>query len=84
MKLFPALCLMLPVVFGSTVIVCSLLTAGRWRVWDVYVPDDCAIADEATLTRLLVAVAQREYTPAVTGQGFTDFQLTRGLLGVST
>jgi len=43
-----------------------------------------AIADEATLTRLLVAVAQREYTPAVTGQGFTDFQLTRGLLGVST
>ncbi len=41
-------------------------------------------ADEIALQRLIMAVAQREQTPAVTTQGFTDFQLTRGLLGVST
>ncbi|MSU70582.1 MAG: altronate hydrolase [Opitutaceae bacterium] len=50
---------------------------------DAFLSGDAA-TDEATLARLLVAVAQRQHTPAVTAQGFTDFQLTRGLLGVST
>ncbi len=50
---------------------------------DAFLSGDAG-TDAATLGRLLVAVAQRDYTPAVTGQGFTDFQLTRGLLGVST
>jgi altronate dehydratase len=50
---------------------------------DAFLSGDAA-TDEATLGRLLAAVAQREQTPAVTAQGFTDFQLTRGLLGVST
>jgi len=43
-----------------------------------------ATADEEAIIRLLVAVAQRDHTAAVNAQGFTDFQLTRGLLGVST
>jgi hypothetical protein len=33
---------------------------------------------------MLAAVAQHEHTPAATAQGFVDFQLTRGLLGVTT
>jgi altronate dehydratase len=40
--------------------------------------------DEAALLRLLVAVAQRELVPAAMAQGFVDFQLTRGELGIST
>jgi altronate dehydratase len=40
--------------------------------------------DEAILYRLLAAVAQREQSTASAAQGFIDFQLTRGLLGVST
>jgi hypothetical protein len=40
--------------------------------------------DDALLRRLLVAVAQRELVPAANAHGFVDFQLTRGLLGVST
>ncbi|HWA08128.1 MAG TPA: UxaA family hydrolase [Opitutaceae bacterium] len=43
-----------------------------------------AADDTAALQHLLVAIAQRERTPAALSQGFTDFQLTRGLLGVST
>jgi altronate dehydratase len=43
-----------------------------------------AVTDANALRQLIVAVAQHELTPAVTAQGFTDFQLTRGLLGVST
>jgi len=43
-----------------------------------------AAADEVTLLYLLVAVAQREHVPAAMAQGFVDFQLTRGELGIST
>ena len=43
------------------------------------------IADDLpALEKLLVAVAQREHTPVANAQGFVDFQLTRGELGVST
>ena len=50
---------------------------------DAFLAGDAA-ADEATLRNLLVAVAQRELIPAANAHGFVDFQLTRGLLGVST
>ena len=50
---------------------------------DAFLSGD-ASADANVLKQLIVAVAQNELTPAVTAQGFTDFQLTRGLLGVST
>lgn len=40
--------------------------------------------DEALLYRLLAAVAQRDQNTVSAAQGFIDFQLTRGLLGVST
>ncbi len=42
------------------------------------------LADEATLLRLLGAVAQGELLPTANARGFVDFQLSRGLLGVST
>jgi altronate dehydratase len=43
-------------------------------------------ADERMLAlqKLVVAVAQREHMPVANAQGFVDFQLTRGLLGVTT
>ena len=50
---------------------------------DAFLSGD-ASADANALKQLVAAVAQNELTPAVTAQGFTDFQLTRGLLGVST
>jgi altronate dehydratase len=50
---------------------------------DAFLSGD-AVADATMLKQLVVAVAQNDRTPAVTAQGFTDFQLTRGLLGVST
>jgi altronate dehydratase len=50
---------------------------------DVFLSDESG-EDEATLTRLLVAVAQRTQTPVANAQGFVDFQLTRGLLGLTT
>jgi altronate dehydratase len=37
-----------------------------------------------TLLRLITATAQREYTPVANAQGFVDFQLTRGELGLTT
>jgi altronate dehydratase len=40
-------------------------------------------AMQAQLTELIRAVAAREYTPRLYGQGNTDFQLTRGRLGIS-
>ena len=40
--------------------------------------------DHASLLRALAAVAQRDLIPAANAQGFVDFQLTRGLLGVTT
>jgi len=50
---------------------------------DLFLTGDSA-ADEAELIRLLVATAQRELIPAANAQGVVDFQLTRGLLGVTT
>jgi altronate dehydratase len=41
-------------------------------------------ADERAVTKMLVAVAQRETTPVANAQGFVDFQLTRGELGLTT
>ena len=43
-----------------------------------------AATDEAALKKLVVSVAQRELVPAANAHGFVDFQLTRGLLGVTT
>ncbi len=43
-----------------------------------------AADDETELMRWIVQVAQRERTPASMAQGFVDFQLTRGLLGLTT
>jgi hypothetical protein len=40
--------------------------------------------DAATLHGLLVATVQRERQPVANAGGFVDFQLSRGLLGVST
>lgn len=40
--------------------------------------------DEAAIVRLLVAVAQQTYAPVAMTQGSVDFQLTRGLLGITT
>ena len=49
-----------------------------------YGPDlDLATADVDKLLVLIVEVASRRYTPKLHGKGNTDFQLTRGLLGIS-
>ena len=50
---------------------------------DVVLSGD-AIRDEAELWKILAAVAQGERNPAAMAQGFVDFQLTRGLLGLTT
>ncbi|MDE0681433.1 MAG: UxaA family hydrolase [Candidatus Poribacteria bacterium] len=44
---------------------------------------DLATADVSDLLALIVEVASRQYTPKLHGKGNTDFQLTRGLLGIS-
>ena len=44
---------------------------------------DLATADVDDLLALIVEVASRQYTPKLHGKGNTDFQLTRGLLGIS-
>ena len=44
---------------------------------------DLATADVDELLALIVEVASRQYTPKLHGKGNTDFQLTRGLLGIS-
>ena len=44
---------------------------------------DLATADIDDLLALVVEVASRQYTPKLHDQGNTDFQLTRGLLGIS-
>ena len=44
---------------------------------------DSVSADIDDLLGLIVEVASREYTPNLHGKGNTDFQLTRGLLGIS-
>ena len=49
-----------------------------------YGPDlDLATVDVDELLALIVEVASRQYTPKLHGKGNTDFQLTRGLLGIS-
>ena len=50
---------------------------------DLFLAGDAA-ADEAALLRAIAAVAQREQTPVANAQGFVDFQLTRGELGLTT
>jgi hypothetical protein len=42
------------------------------------------LVDEAVLLRVLADTLQGDYTPVATAGGFVDFQLSRGLLGVST
>jgi hypothetical protein len=49
---------------------------------DVILPSDHATWLE-TILRALVTVADHTYTPKLYAQGNTDFQITRGLLGVS-
>lgn len=44
---------------------------------------DSEAIDMDNLLALIVAVASRAYTPKLHGKGNTDFQLTRGLLGIS-
>ncbi len=44
---------------------------------------DLVTADIDDLLALIVEVASRGYTPKLHGKGNTDFQLTRGLLGIS-
>jgi hypothetical protein len=43
-----------------------------------------AASDEAELNRWITAVARRQRTPVAMARGFVDFQLTRGLLGLTT
>ena len=50
---------------------------------DAFLAGDAA-SDAALLKKILIAVAQRSLVPAANAQGFVDFQLTRGELGVST
>ncbi|MEO5957713.1 MAG: UxaA family hydrolase [Opitutaceae bacterium] len=50
---------------------------------DLFLRGD-ADEDTATLVRWIAAVAQRERIPVALAQGFVDFQLTRGLLGLTT
>ena len=50
---------------------------------DAFLSGD-ANTDTAALAAIVIAVAQRERTPAANAQGFVDFQLTRGELGVTT
>jgi len=44
---------------------------------------DVGTADVDDMLALIVAVASRRYAPKLHGKGNTDFQLTRGLLGIS-
>ena len=44
---------------------------------------DLTTSDVDELLALIVEVASRQYTPKLHGKGNTDFQLTRGLLGIS-
>ncbi len=44
---------------------------------------DMTTADVDDLLALIVEVASRQYTPKLHSKGNTDFQLTRGLLGIS-
>ena len=50
---------------------------------DLFLRGDVA-ADEAILWRNIAAIVRGERLPVATARGFVDFQLTRGLLGVTT
>src|SRR5207244_730135 len=43
-----------------------------------------ATTDTEALVKMIAAVAQRERAPVANAQGFVDFQLTRGELGLTT
>ncbi len=51
------------------------------RVLRVTDSEPTAVADD--LLDLVLEVASRRYTPKLSGQGYTDFQVTRGLTGIS-
>jgi hypothetical protein len=50
---------------------------------DLFLTGDAA-ADARAMVQLVAGTASRHLVPKVTSEGFADFQLTRGLLGVST
>ncbi len=61
----------------------AVLRAASAQDVDVILNGDATI-DEAVILRVLVDALQGDYTPTANAGGFVDFQLTRGLLGVST
>ena len=61
----------------------SVLPAAAAQDVDVILQGDVTI-DEAVLLRVLSDTVQGGYTPVASAGGFVDFQLSRGLLGVST
>ncbi|MDI1335192.1 MAG: UxaA family hydrolase [Lacunisphaera sp.] len=61
----------------------AVLPAAARQDVDVILNGDIVI-DEAVLLRVLCDTAQGDYTPVASAGGFVDFQLSRGLLGVST
>ena len=61
----------------------SVLRAAAAQDVDVILNGDLVV-DEAVLRRVLADTVQGDYTPTASAGGFVDFQLSRGLLGVST
>jgi altronate dehydratase len=61
----------------------SVLRASAAQDVDVILNGDLAV-DEAVVLRVLADAVQGDYTPVANAGGFVDFQLSRGLLGVST
>ena len=61
----------------------SVLRAAAAQDVDVILNGD-TVVDEAVLLRVLADTVQGDYTPVANAGGFVDFQLSRGLLGVST
>ena len=72
-----------PLVLRVQVAQPDLLLAEAHCDVDVLLTGDAA-ADAAALHRWIREVAVGERIPAVVTGGFVDFQLTRGLLGVTT
>jgi len=50
---------------------------------DLFLTGDAG-ADARAIVQLIAGTASRNLVPKVTAEGFTDFQMSRGLLGVST
>jgi altronate dehydratase len=61
----------------------AVLRAAAAQDVDVLLNGDLAV-DQAVLLRVLADALQGDYTPVANAGGFVDFQLSRGLLGVST